>query len=267
VYFSWAPISTYGALNALHGTGFVEKAIWFSEAVPKEGTTVTIYTAVFNPHPETLSGTVVFYDKSVIIDKKSFSVPGNGVMVVSTNWNVPAGTHLIRAEILDPVLVSEGKESRIFVTDTKALSEEFSVQKSITISEKALPLPQEKTNTAEKTGTLDEVSTTVMGSLTTKAQSVDAWRSVTAETLSKKEVLAKEELLLAKEAPKATATINSDGITVSPTKDVIKTPLAHGKAFFFTFASYIFSHKILFYSITLIFLFLILRALWRRFSK
>lgn len=263
--FLSAPLRVSGAESAGYGTGFVEKAIWYSQASPKEGDTVTVYAALFNAHPETLSGMVVFYDRTVIISKKPVSVPGNGAAVVSTEWNVTAGTHLIRAEMLDPVVVSGGKESRVFLDDAKASGEEFSVKKSVApLGETTVAADEEKTTDKESADALGRASAGVMGPITKAAQTVDAWRSGTAETLSKKEEAAKEELALLKDEPGVTATIEDGGVKVAPTKDAAKTPLAHIRAFFYTLAAYVFGHKVLFYLLAGGVIFLVIRSLWKR---
>ena len=51
-------------------TGFVPGNIWYSKDPFEEGDKVKIYTFIFNPDSRELSGTVIFFDKTVLLGKK-----------------------------------------------------------------------------------------------------------------------------------------------------------------------------------------------------
>ena len=105
--FSFISIhKSYASLDA----GFVNSNIWYSQDNFTEGDKIKIYTVIFNPDSRQFSGTVSFFDKTVLLGKKNFSISGNGVNNVSIDWTVIAGDHTIFAKIENSkFLISDGK--------------------------------------------------------------------------------------------------------------------------------------------------------------
>ena len=63
--------------------GFIPDNIWYSKDPFFEGDKIKIYTLIFNPDGRELSGTVSFFDKTILLGKKDFRVSGNGVKDIS----------------------------------------------------------------------------------------------------------------------------------------------------------------------------------------
>ncbi len=82
-----------------NNTGFVSGNIWYSKEPLEEGEKVKIYTFIFNPNSRELSGTVIFFDKTVLLGKKDFVVPPRDALDVSIDWTVTAGSHAIFGRI------------------------------------------------------------------------------------------------------------------------------------------------------------------------
>ena len=70
--FSLLPIQKIFAQSS--NTGFVQANIWYSKDPFEEGDKVKIYTFIFNPDTRELSGTVIFFDNTVMLGKKDFIV-------------------------------------------------------------------------------------------------------------------------------------------------------------------------------------------------
>src|SRR6185436_8374955 len=66
--------------------GFAPGNIWYSQDSFQEGDKVRIYTIVFNPDGRQLSGTVIFFDNSVFLGKKDFTVEPKAVKDVFMEW-------------------------------------------------------------------------------------------------------------------------------------------------------------------------------------
>lgn len=95
---------------ATSNAGFVPGSIWYSKDPFAEGDTVKIYTLIFNPDKRELSGTVVFFDREILLGKKDFIVSSQAAKDFSIDWTATSGSHSIYAKIENAkFLVSKGK--------------------------------------------------------------------------------------------------------------------------------------------------------------
>src|SRR3989344_6452613 len=100
--------------------GFVSENIWYSEDSFEEGDKIRIYTFIFNPDSRELSGTVLFFDKTVLLGKKDFAVPPKRALDVSIDWTVVAGDHTIFGKIEDAkFLVSTGNYEQASISENE----------------------------------------------------------------------------------------------------------------------------------------------------
>jgi hypothetical protein len=268
IFFLLAPFALHASEAAGFNTGFVKDTIWYSKSTLTERDAIAIYTAVFNADDQALSGTVVFYDKTIILDKKSFSAPPHEVVTVSIDWNVTAGDHLIKAEIINTTMLKDGKAEPVYLTENATAPDTFTVAKTIAPSAATSGAAPAATPSASAIGQsiADHVPAAIAAPVGAAANTVDAWRATAAIALTDDKVAAKKEIDAAADAPLATVSIGTKGTTVAPTSTTLKTPIAYAKLFFFTAAAFVFGNKFLFYGLCALILFLIIRAIWRRFS-
>ena len=105
--FSLFPIQKIFAQNS--NTGFVPGNIWYSKDPFEEGDKIKIYTFIFNPDARELSGTVIFFDKTVLLGKKDFIILSKSANDISIDWTVTAGDHTIFGKIENAkFLISKG---------------------------------------------------------------------------------------------------------------------------------------------------------------
>ena len=109
--------------SQIDNVGFIETNIWYSKLSPEEGETVKIYSALWNGSDKTIEGRVVFYDKEIILAEKPFVVEGSSVKVISADWKVSIGEHIIKAKIIESQFVGGNKELVDLSLDTSVTPE------------------------------------------------------------------------------------------------------------------------------------------------
>jgi hypothetical protein len=118
--------------------GFVPGNIWYSIDPFAEGDKIQIYTMLFNPDSREFSGTVIFFDKSLFLGKKDFTLKGKDASEVYINWTATAGDHKIYAKLENTkFLISPGKYEEVFRSGNQTEESERFVAKKVT-PEKAL---------------------------------------------------------------------------------------------------------------------------------
>jgi hypothetical protein len=108
-------------------TGFVEKAIWFSEETLASDKTVKIYTAVFNGEDSRLTVKVDFIDGNVALSSKEVVINPNETKTVSADFKVSLGSHEIYAIISSAKINGES----VLLESLKTDSVKFSVTKEV----------------------------------------------------------------------------------------------------------------------------------------
>ena len=133
IIFSILPLSKIDAQDT--NVGFVKGNIWYSQDPFQEGDKIKIYTMIFNPDEREFSGTVVFFDNTILLGKKDFVLKGNGVMSIYINWTVNAGDHTIFAKIEKAkFLISEGKYEEVYIANNETERNSRNISKNNIVS-------------------------------------------------------------------------------------------------------------------------------------
>lgn len=261
--FSLFPIQKIFAQNS--NTGFVPGNIWYSKDPFEEGDKIKIYTFIFNPDARELSGTVIFFDKTVLLGKKDFIILSKSANDISIDWTVTAGDHTIFGKIENAkFLISKGKYEEVYLAENETEKSSRTVSKKITSKSTDI-----NTNTAGvsvlditkiiKEKTPDFITKPIISS----ANSLETFRK-NLNTISdnkkeeiKKEIEALNDSNLVVGLSKGNATIKTD------TNPLLK-PFKYVEIFFLSIFSFIVSNKILFYGIIIVVVFFILRFIWNK---
>ena len=254
--FSIIPINKINAQTP--NTGFVSGNIWYSKDPFEEGDKIKIYTFVFNPDAKTLSGTVIFFDKTVLLGKKDFTIPAKGADDIFIDWTATAGDHMIFGKIENAkFLISKGKYEEVYLTENETEKSSRTVSKKI-ISKQ----PDINTETAGTSiSTIKKIIEEKTPDFITKpivatANKLEDFRinaNITGE--NKKEEIKNEikALETAKTTPKENA----------KTSPLLK-PFKYVELFALSIFAFIFNNKIIFYGLLAIIVFFILRFIWKK---
>ncbi len=249
-------------------TGFVPGNIWYSKDPFEEGDKIKIYTFIFNPDARELSGTVIFFDKTVLLGKKDFIIPAKTANDVSIDWTVTAGDHIIFGKIENSkFLISKGKYEEVYLTENETEKSSRTVSKKIilkatdtnskTDNPAFTPISDIKKIIEEKT---PDFITKPIISTTNSLESFRENLNITSENKKeelKKEIKALNDSNLVVGLPKGNATIKTD------TNPLLK-PFKYVEIFFLTIFSFISNNKILFYGIIIIIVYFLLRFIWKK---
>ena len=251
-------------------TGFIQENIWYSNEPLVEGVGVQIHTIIFNSRTETLSGTVQFFDDQILLGKKDFSVAAGAVKDISIDWKVTAGDHAIYAEIINSkITTAAGKTETILLEQNKTGTSKRTVAKTIILKNTSTDISGNSSN--QIVNALDSAGAFIQSKtpdiiakpVEAVASAVDAWRSQTGNALETQKIAAQKKVA-ADGKPTATIEVSKDGTKITPSGSALEKPLDYVKLFFFELASYIFNHKILFYSLLALIIFWLLRFAWRK---
>jgi len=265
-------------INAqVSNAGFIPGNIWYSQDPFEEGDKIKIYTLIFNPDIRELSGTVVFFDNNVFLDKKDFTAEAKGVKDVSTDWTATVGTHVIFAKIENAkFLVSKGKYEEVYLAENETSKSLRTVNKKI-IAETTNP-----TDTSTNIGSIiDNVSNASQDSVKNIGKTIG---TNTPEFIAKPMVLGastienfRQDVGITSENKKEdiqsqikaldinkndNAKIASDSKSTNIEVSKFLKPFKYVELFFFTFLSFILNNKFIFYGILIIIVFLIMRYIW-----
>ena len=255
--------------------GFVPANIWYSKDPFVEDDSIKIYTLIFNPDSRELSGSVLFFDNDVLLGKKSFTAPGNNVAQVNISWVATVGQHLIYAKIENTkFLISAGKYTDVYLDNNE------SDKSSRTVSKKVLPTPAAVTTTPVTTETASDTTATgdpfasITNTIADKTpSSVSKVVLGTATGLEAIRANADAQLSSKKDEVQGQLnTLNNASLTTSKEKqkdatvgDKIQKPLKYVELFFLKLFSFIVGYRIVFYSLLALFVFFLLRGIWRKF--
>ncbi len=257
--FSLLPIQKL--LAQVSNVGFVPGNIWYSKDPFEEGDKIKIYTFIFNPDVRELSGTVIFFDKTVLLSKKDFIIPAKTANDVSVDWTVTAGDHTIFGKIENSkFLVSKGKYEEVYLAENETEKSSRTVSKKIilkstdanskTDNTTFTPISDIKKIIEEKTPNF------IIEPIISTTNSLETFRenlNITSE--NKKEELKKEI-----EALKDVKITPKEKTNTSP----FLKPFKYVEIFFLTIFSFISNNKILFYGIIIIVLYFLLRFVWKK---
>ena len=238
--------------QTVSNVGLVEHTIWYSQDPFFEGDTIKIYTLLYNSGVSSVSGTVEFYDNETLLGKKDIIILAQAPKDVSVSWVVTAGNHSISAKFLNPTVVVGGKSQPVTVDNIISPEQKFFVPKKV-LSE-SVPLDVGPTGT----GVIDRVAKKIEpytpGPVAKTISVLDGLR----DTVTQKITTSKEKAVQKVDDLKKKYETKKDSLT--PTQ----RPLAYISLFFWNLFSFIFSHKIVFYGLSITILFLLIRFFWKR---
>ncbi len=248
-------------------TGFIPGTIWYSRQPLNEGDTVKIYTAVWNGDDSSLSAKVEFYDKNVILGSRDIVVPPSSLKDVSVSWQVTAGDHVISAKIVASKFSLSGKSQSVLL-DRRATGEDRQFVSKVIKEVDGTPVSSVVVIKDQVDQAGAKISSIIPASISTPISqafgSVDDFRDTTYTKISatKNETQKKIDLL---NTPSPTS---KDTKTVD-TKDSTQTagtekPIAYVKFFFYSILAFLFGSKFVFYGLSTLIVFLILRFFYRK---
>lgn len=267
VFLIFSILPTQKIFAQTPNTGFVSGNIWYSKDQLEEGDKVKIYTFIFNPDVRELSGVVIFFDNTILLGKKEFTILPKGAQDVSIDWTVNAGNHIIFAKIENAkFLLSNGKYEEVYLAENETEKNSQTISKKITSVD---------TNTDKNT--ISNISDTVSDSISNIKNTIEEktpnfiTQPILATTNKLEELrkninttgqLKKEEVK--KEIENLNSTkINKEGNSKTTTNPLLK-PFKYVELFFVSTLSLILNNKILFYGILFILIFFILRYIWKK---
>jgi hypothetical protein len=264
IFVSSLILTTPSYAQLSNNSGFISGQIWYSQDILKEGKTVNVHTAVWNGDENQLSVKVEFYDKNVILGIRDLVVSPYGLEDVFVPWKVTSGDHLISAKIIYSVSNISGKKETISLVKNEVSAEKIFVPVENKESEvKNVSSNSEIENKIVKVGS--EIGDALPPEITSSIS--DGFESV--EVLREKTL--KDVTVIKDKAQKDVNVIKSDNSSISKTltekKDVeyiVKKPIAYIKLFLFSVLSFILGNKILFYGLSLLVIFYILRFIYRK---
>ncbi len=252
-------------IKAATNAGFVQANIWYSKDPFEEGDKIKIYTFVFNPDSRELSGTVIFFDKNVMIGKKNFIAPPRSVKDISIDWTAGVGDHTIFAKIEGAkFLLSTGEYEETYIAESQTSNSDRSVSKKI------IPKVEDTTkNTGPKTSTPDQIQNIenfvtdktpaiISKPIVATANIIDSQREQIGNISTKEKENIKNEINKLNQ-PNSTAKSTKPSENPNP---VLK-PWKYVELFFFTLLSFIFNNKLIFYGVFILFSYFIFRFIWR----
>ncbi len=260
---------------ALSSVSFVEQPLWFSSDTFVDGQTVSIYTALFNQEPSYLVGTASFYDRSVLLGEKQFTIKPRTVETVSFDWKIIPGEHIISITVAklsrinaqgvkesiasDPITI-EGKKILVGETPTQ-----MTVQESLPNTATEV-LTQVDT---AQTKALSLIPAPVQKVFETVFSGVEKFRSNTALAVSTNRNTLKSQIIDQEIQDAANSTGDNAiakyegnvGQHTVDAKSAFSKPFEQVRLFFLNIGTMFFSNKFLFYGISALFIYMGIRAI------
>jgi hypothetical protein len=261
-------------------TGFIPGQIWYSKDPFVEGDTVKVYTALWNNGTSPLSAKVEFYDKNVILGFRDIVVQASKLQEVYISWKVTSGDHSISAKIISPSITSDGKKEKISVENNITETDKRFIPIVInTIEGTPATTSDVLKNQMEKaTSSLsDIVPNSVSKPVSENVGVVDSFRVNTLEKITENKIIAEQKIDELKKAEESvalkdttkdsktgksvTSGSNSSNVGI---EDATEKPITYLKLIFLSILSFIFGSQIIFYLIIVLFIFLLVRFIYRK---
>lgn len=250
-------------LSAQTNAGFVSGNIWYSKDPFEEGDKIQIYTLIFNPDLRELSGTVLFFDKTILLGKKTFVVASKAAKAISIDWTVSVGDHTIFAKIENSkFLISKDKYEEVYLTENQTAESSRSVNKKIIlkVDDTSSSTQNETANTGGQIQNIEKFVIENTPNFISKpivlgAETLEEFRSNIGVIYEKKKDEVQTEISLLKE----------DKIPPDSTDKVspVLKPLKYIQLFFLSISSLILNSRVAFYSILVLVIFFTLRYFLR----
>lgn len=265
--------------------GFPEKALWYSSEDFVVGESITIYALVVNSEQSTISGTVRFFDRDVVLGEKKVSIESNDAKVVPITWKVSEGEHQFKAQFSqvsavesngtkvsivpstfettkDTVYVKKGID-KISATDANALSAQATLNKNVVVGEVSRAADFIK----------DKTPDSVEQKLSSTTANIESLRETWEEDFSQKkrdeqdslEALNKyyDDRLKAKEEADPDNFVKQSYVDSSG-ENILKKPVHYVLIFFYSLIAFVVGNVLIFYGLGLLVLFWIVRGIWRK---
>ncbi|MFA5841687.1 MAG: hypothetical protein WC835_01835 [Candidatus Paceibacterota bacterium] len=258
-------------VKIIENSGFVPGNLWFSRIPAAVGEKVQIYTLVWNGSENDIAGTVSFFDNDTIISKQDFVLAGAGsTKILSAAWTAGDGYHKIYAQITD----SEGAPR-----GSKAVS--VSLQYSKTVESEnfvSTPAPPATTTSAVASNFVNQkvdyatsyletnLPKPVVGAVAYIADNFESART-DAEVWTGDEIKKLKSGLTGSASEDKKNSILSDK-TAAETDGAgfnIDGPFKYAALAFLSAGNYIFGNAWLFYGLSLIAVFFVIRFIKRKF--
>jgi hypothetical protein len=250
--------------ETLASSGFIPGQIWYSKAELVEGDTVNIHTAIWNAEKNTLAAKVEFYDKNVILGSRDVILAPSELKDVSVSWKITAGDHVISAKIISSLATVSGVKEKVVLerivtsNDRQFVSvqvKDNSLEK--TADDKKLQTQIDKTNSEINNIVPEKVSTQVVSTFNI----VDDFRdkTLTQVTAIKKDTQNKIDQI--KDKNKITVEVSNEKVSLP---NATEKPIAYIKLFLFSLFVFILGTKIIFYGLSILIIFWIIRFIYRK---
>jgi hypothetical protein len=239
-------------------TGFVSANIWYSKDPLEEGDKVKIYTFIFNPDTRELSGTVIFFDKTVLLGKKDFVIPARGAEDVSIDWTVTAGDHTIFGKIENAkFLVSKGTYQEVYLPENETEKSSLSISKKIITKTTNTKNDTTGTSVSDIKNIIEEKTPDfITKPIISTTNVLEEFRQDTTISSENKK----------KEIKKEIDVLNNTKNTVNSKKEVspLLKPFKYVEVFFLSIFVLILGNKVIFYGLIVIVIFFILRFILKK---
>src|SRR3989344_5390139 len=257
--FSLLPIQKIFAQDS--NIGFVSGNIWYSQDPFEEGDKIKIFTFIFNPDSKELFGTVIFFDKTVLLGKKDFILPTKTANDISIDWTITVGDHIVFAKIENAkFLVSKGKYEEVYLAENETEKSSRTVSKKITSKSESSNINPETTagTTVSDIKKIIEEKTPnfIAEPIASTINTLEEFRINTNIASDNKKEEIKNEIK-ALDAPK---NVSKENVKTNP----FLKPFKYVEVFLLTVFSFILNNTILFYGILTIVVFFILRFIWKK---
>jgi hypothetical protein len=243
-------------------TGFVPGQIWYSPETLSEGETVKIHTVVWNGDKNNLQAKVEFYDKNVILGTRDVTVLPEQLKEVNITWKVTSGDHTISAKIISSSITSNGKKENIVLKNNKTEEDKIFVPVTIKkVDGESATSSDVIKNELDKAGSKigDIIPESVSTPISDTFNKIDTFRDNTSTKINESKEKTKEVIKTLDQNINA----NNEKEAVSATDK----PIAYVKLFFLSVIGFIFGNKIVFYGLSIIITFFILRAIYRKIKR
>jgi hypothetical protein len=249
-------------------TGFIPGQIWYSTDSLVEGSSVKIYTAVWNGDTTPLTAHVAFYDKTTILGSRDVVVSPSTLADVSISWKVTAGDHNISAKITSSTTTISGKKQTVSVDNTQTEEDHQFVpilikkqDGTVATSTDLVKSQVDKIGGEINSSITDAIPTSITKPFNSNISSVDSLRVSTYTEVSHMKVDTQTKL----DALNGEKVATSKGSSVKPaTSSGVDKPIAYVKLFFLSVLAFVLGNKIVFYGLGVIIIFLILRSIYRK---
>lgn len=248
-------------------TGFIPGQIWYSTDPVVLGSTVKIYTAVWNNTNTPISTNVEFYDGKVLLGKKFIVVPSLQLKEAYVTWKVTAGDHAISAKIISPSITSSGKKKDIILNRISTGIDKKSISINSADGNSAQDSNIIKSQIDKAASSLDNILPESISTPVSKNVGfIDGFRVGTLENISQIKIEAEKKI---EEFNKTNSETNDSVKTQSKVgiDDATEKPITYLKLFFFTILSFIFGSKLVFYLLIIFILFFVSRGIYRKIQN